>query len=112
MVEQVIDFHTDGSVESLYSNEADLSHLGKQSMNRASHVLFNESTQLWVVEPVGYDPLELPMLYRRFATYKEAVDFEVALLNQARKIELLHKLATPDGIALADMVYATIYNPL
>lgn len=108
MTEHVIDFNTDGGVESLYSNDVDIGHLGKQTMTRASHVLFNEGTQLWDVEPVGYNKADLPMQYSGFATYKDAVDFEIAIFNEARKTDMLDKLCTSDGILLATKVLMKI----
>lgn len=101
MNEHVIDINLDGSVESLYSNEIDLGVLGDQEMERASHVVFNKKTQKWDVEPVGYDPLELPFTYRGFDTYKEAVDFEVFVFNVARKLSMLKELHEKKMVVVA-----------
>jgi len=107
MHNHVIDFNADGSVEALYHDKVSLQHLGKVSMERASHVVFDELTQLWNVVPCMVKNYEaLPDVYRGWPTYAEAVQFEVALFNKAREHEILSRdgLLSVEGISIANAV--------
>lgn len=65
-----------GNIECLYSEEIDLSELGTLTVQRASHVEFNNEKQLWEVRLVNSGVLGY------FKTRREALDFEIEVLNK------------------------------
>lgn len=91
MKKQVIKFSgnlLDGvKAETLRGGLLDLRKLGETEMRRSSEIEFDSSAQLFYIrllEPaLAYLNTELRGMF--FPTYEDAVDFEVKLLNTARK---------------------------
>lgn len=94
MTGHVIDFKPDGSVEAMHNDKFDLSFLGKQSIQRATEIVFNELTQSWsirvpnqfrwftpILNPNGLGVFEASI---GFSTYEEARSAEVEWLNECR----------------------------
>ncbi len=58
----IIRVHPNGSIDTLYTDLIDLGKLGKMDVSRASHIEFNNETQVWEVtdaetgEIVDYAP--------------------------------------------------------
>lgn len=73
--------------ETLRGGLLDLRKLGEVSLRRSSEIEFDETTQkhyIKLLEPkLSYLNETLRSMF--FPTYEEAVDFEVRLLNYARK---------------------------
>jgi len=113
MHNHIIDFNIDGSVESLYHDEFSLKHLGKVSIERASHVVFDEPSQLWDVIPTlikRYDPL--PEVYSGWSTYAKAVKFEVSIFNALREHSILSAkgICSERGNDLAKLSYSRVHK--
>ena len=107
-MQHVIDINNVGGVEALYSDKVNLTQLGPAIMERASHILFNELTQLWDVIPVlikNYDAL--PKEYKNWTSYEKAIEFEVLVLNKARGLGLLSAegLSSNKGFVIAENAY-------
>ncbi len=115
MHNHVIDFNADGSVEALYHDKVSLQHLGNVSMERASHVVFDELTQLWNVVPCMVKNYEyLPDVYRGWLSYATAVRFEVLVFNKARELGLLYDggLTSSEGLDIATWCYKDLAKEL
>jgi hypothetical protein len=95
-VGHVIDFTPEGEVQAMHNDKFDLSFLGKQSIERATEIKFDEPSQKWgILFPgphedgsEGYRSNELAL---GFSTYEGARQVEVAWLNSCRR-EGVHPL--------------------
>lgn len=92
MKKQVIKFSgnlTQGSIaETLRGGLLDLRKLGPVTLRRSSEIEFDESCQMHYIkllEPT-LEHLNPSLREMMFPTYEDAVDFEVRLLNYARKM--------------------------
>lgn len=86
MATQVIKFKN-GQAETLNKSFLDLRRLGHVSMRRSSEIEFDETEQMHYIrllEP-KLEHLNETLAGMFFPTYEDAVDFEVRLLNFARK---------------------------
>lgn len=110
MSEHVITIGETGDIESLYNDKVRLDDVGKATIERASHIVFNEALQLWDVVPVGYLVDTLPIQYTRFVSYGDAIKFEVAMLNEARKLGILGSLDSLYAAKVANSVYRELYE--
>ena len=70
----------DGTIESIYSDDAPYAELGEVSIERASHVEWDAETASWGVQFVGE-----AVKRTGFASRKAALEWEVAELQ--RRIE-------------------------
>jgi hypothetical protein len=80
----VIDFTADGGAEAMHRDGFDLGFLGKQKIERASDIRFDEDKQSWAIwlnTPNGYI---LPDNASGFATYETARKTEVCWLEYCR----------------------------
>lgn len=92
MTGHVIDFKDDGTVEAMHNDKFDLSFLGRQSIQRATEIRFEEDPQTWsICLPTRYEGLSLPRVWVRlcddaggFASYETAREVEVEWLNTCR----------------------------
>lgn len=91
MKQQVIKFsgslETGFKAETLRGGFLDLRKLGEVSVRRSSEIEFDETTQMHYIsllEP-KLEHLNETLRGMFFPTYEDAVDFEVRLLNYARK---------------------------
>lgn len=86
----VISFRADGSVEMMQDDKIGLSHLGNQSIRRATEIRWNEEGQHWEIELLHYDSTgrkvasTIAPQARGFASYNEARIVEVRWLTLAR----------------------------
>lgn len=77
-----VSFDTDGSVEAMCREAMfDLSFLGRQKIERASEILFNEDTQKWYFT---YGPGLSRRTSQEFDTYERAREVEVAWFEYCR----------------------------
>lgn len=79
--EIVLDITTGGQAEGLHFDQFDLGFLGKQTITRASEILFHHAEQLWGV----WIPGESKASATGFSSYETAREFEVAWLQECRK---------------------------
>jgi hypothetical protein len=95
----VLTFDDEGGVEALHRDAFDLGFLGKQKIDRASDIRFNETAQLWdIYLPATYGPMtasaenipkwETAPEASGFATYDVARAAEVAWLEAAALAEV------------------------
>ena len=80
----VIDFRPTGEVEAMHRDKFNLSFLGKQTIQRASDIRFNDDSQQWDIHLAvagEFVPVEAA---RGFDTYEEARKMEVRWLEMAR----------------------------
>lgn len=82
----VIDVELDGTVHSMYrENVMQLDFLGKQSVRRASDLIFNDDTQMFDIHLAEGSAFLPPVPEARdFPTYEAARDMEVRWLEMAR----------------------------
>jgi hypothetical protein len=74
-----------GVVEGLHRDEFPLDFLGRQKIERASDIRFNEATQLWDIWIPITKGMDLCLdAAAGFKRYDEARDFEVRWLNACR----------------------------
>lgn len=104
----VIDFRPDGAVEAMHRDRFNLGFLGKQSIKRASEILFDEETQAWDIHIAVGSEFILVEDAKGFADYDEARKMEVRWLEYCR----LHDLepTSTEGINLLKVLrenYAT-----
>lgn len=52
-IKSVLSVDSDGTIRGLWTEDVPLESIGRLSMQRASHVEFNETTQLWEVWIAG-----------------------------------------------------------
>jgi len=107
-MDHVIDISNTGDLEALYNDKVDLKSLGTMSMTRASHIKFNDLTQSWDVIPVLIKNYQaLPAEYRNWSSYEQAIEFEVAVFNEARRLDLLsvEGLISNAGVVIARKAY-------
>ncbi len=77
----VLTFDDEGGVEALHRDQFSLGFLGKQKIDRASDIRFDEEAQTWTIWLLGkYGPMSNEMA-EGFATYDQARDAEVAWLE-------------------------------
>ncbi len=77
----VLTFNDQGEVEALHRDQFNLGFLGKQKIERASDIKFNEDTQAWTIWLLGkYGPMTNEAA-EGFETYDQARDAEVAWLE-------------------------------
>jgi hypothetical protein len=83
-----IDFAEDGTVEAMNRDEFNIGFLGKQSIQRASEIKFNEATQSWnICLPDDDDRCWVAIPEATgFASYNVARDVEVFWLETARRV--------------------------
>lgn len=80
----VIDFRPDGAVEAMHRDKFNLSFLGKQTVKRASEIIFDDDTQKWDIHlAVGSDFVRIAEA-RGFENYDDARKMEVRWLEFAR----------------------------
>lgn len=96
----VISFGAEGTATAMHKDEFPLGFLGKQSISRASEIIFNEDTQLWDIHlPIGK---EGDISWARFGVcagfngYDLARKIEVDWFEQSR-LHSVHPLST-EGI--------------
>lgn len=81
----VIDFFPTGAVESMYSDNFQLSFLGEQSIQRATEIAFDPKVQAWAIALPhvlhGYLVVDGG---EEFSTYEGARQVEVAWFNACR----------------------------
>lgn len=82
--EIVIDLSAGGQAQALHMDEFPLGFLGKMRMERASNLVFNESTQLWDVVL----PQATTARASGFRSYELARDFEVEFLQTCRTLRV------------------------
>lgn len=75
-MDHVISIDQDGNVQSLYTDEIDLSEIGKMEVTRASTIDWNDSLQLWEVTIEGFN---FPSFSNR--SRKACVDWEIGYFN-------------------------------
>lgn len=90
----VIDFRPDGSVQAMHNDRFDLAFLGRQKVERATEIKFNESTQRWGIWVHRDDhhinfatmsPFNPPVENADgFLSYEKARQVEVSWLNACR----------------------------
>lgn len=91
MKEIVFSFGQDGAVRGMHRDEMSVGFLGKQKIERASDIRFDEQAQNWRIHLAdGYDAsgeqrFRLSPAVGGFASYNKARDFEVYWLNQCLK---------------------------
>ncbi len=77
----VIAFDEEGGAEAMHRDQFPLGFLGKQKIERASDIKFNEDTQTWTIWLLGkYGPMTNEAA-EGFATYDTARDAEVGWLE-------------------------------
>lgn len=111
-MDHVIDINTVGDIESLYNDKVGVMDMGKVSMCRASNIVFNDATKSWDIIPTCVEDLdELPIEYFGWASYEGAIEFEVAMFNEARKTGILNHegLCGNLGHTTATAIYAKVY---
>lgn len=102
----VIDFSASGEVSAMHRDEFPLGFLGRQTIARASEIMFDESTQLWDIWLIEGDPVpRLAAGARDFPTYDTARKAEVAWLEAAR-LNDVHPMSA-QGLALLAAIRAT-----
>lgn len=85
----VVSFSEEGEATALHREQFPLGFLGKQKIERASDIRFNDTTQLWdiyLLDPEGLvdimgDRFHLVPQARGFASYDQARDVEVVWLE-------------------------------
>lgn len=78
----VIDFKSNGTAEAMNSDSFSLSFLGRQKIERASDIRFNEELQAWQIWiNTGNEYVNSEFT---FSSYNDAGEFEVKWLNQSR----------------------------
>ncbi len=96
----VIDVEADGAVHSMYrENVLQLDFLGKQSVRRASDLIFNDDTQMFDIHLAEGSTFMPPVPEARdFPTYEAAREMEVRWLEMSR----LHDVrpSSPEGRCL------------
>jgi hypothetical protein len=89
MTYHVIDFLPTGEVEAMHNDKFDLSFLGRQSIERATEIKFDQASQKWAI----WFPKSWPHIgggyfqvgsATGFATYEGARAVEVEWLNSCR----------------------------
>lgn len=109
--DHVIDISTVGDIESLYNDKVGVMDMGEVSMCRASNIVFNEATKSWDILPTCVENLDkLPFEYFGWSSYDEAIKFEVAMFNEARKIGILNNegLCGDLGHTTASAIYSKL----
>lgn len=93
MQDIVIDISTEGVVKGMHRDEFNLGFLGRQKINRASEIKFNDRSQKWeILVPVEYGPHMTPVTPEYelvaecgyFDSYNTAREFEVRWMNECR----------------------------
>lgn len=87
----VISFSDTGEVSAMHRDNFDLGFLGNQKIERASEIIFNETTQLWDIYLMKGPGIRLPYLTNHakgFPTYKAARDIEIAWLEKAALLDV------------------------
>lgn len=102
MSELVINIGGDGCVDSLYSEEFDISFLGEKTVRRQCDIVFKADTQRWDIEYIHEDGTRQPTPLQGFTSYKKAQTLEVAWLNDCRIVGV--PPVSPDGCTLAEMI--------
>lgn len=107
----VIDFNADGSVEAMHTDAFPLSFLGKQTINRATEILFDENTQQWYLSYARYDeadpicpPQYMDLREFMFSGYEAARAAEVKWLNTCRETGAKPYLS--EGIGILREIHA------
>lgn len=95
-MELVINFKADGTIESLYTDSFNLSFLGKQHIERATDIRFNDSSQLWEIWSIKY--FNYGPLTEGITTYELARAIEVSWLNRCRLLGVVPE--SPKGIEI------------
>ncbi len=81
----VIEFTESGEVTAMHRDSFSLGFLGKQSISRASEIMFNEDTQRWDIHLASPENgTFFPTPASGFVGYNEARDVEVAWLENCR----------------------------
>ncbi len=93
--EIVINIAPGGVVSGMHRDELNLAFLGKQKIERASDIRFDDDHQHWRIHLAdGHDPITKQQTFWRcpavggFPSYNEARDFEVAWLNECLKAQV------------------------
>lgn len=100
----VISVAATGVVEAMHRDTFPLGFLGKQSVQRASEIVFDEDSQLWDLRiRVGSEFVPVNEA-RGFESYETARSVEVRWLELAR----LHGISptSPDGVHILCMIRA------
>lgn len=100
----VIDFRPDGAVEAMHRDRFSLAFLGKQTVKRASEILFDEDSQKWDIHLAQGDKFVRVEAARGFENYDDARKMEVRWLEYAR----LHDIepTSEEGIKLLTVLRA------
>lgn len=77
-MEHVISITPGGNVSAMYSDVFSLAFLGRQRIQRASEVLWDEEAQSW---SIWFDKAKPLTLFSGFASYEVARAFEVKAMN-------------------------------
>jgi len=85
----VIDITLDGTAQAMHRDEFPLGFLGRQKIERASEIIFNEDTQLWDIHPaVDCGGFSHHVAARGFDCYDTARKVEVAWFEECRLVGL------------------------
>lgn len=113
--ELVISFSDDGTVESMTSDAFPLDFLGRQSVRRATEIVFNEQNQNWEISLCLYDGdgkltgYHTPPEAKGFKGYDLARAVEVKWLNLCRVYDKLPQ--SEDGRSLLELAKGLITMP-
>lgn len=90
MRDLVLDIGERGQIESLHDDSMPLSSLnsGEVSMDRASHIRWDDMKQTWYVELMNGVIPHILVKPKGFELYEEARNFEVNLLNKCREYSI------------------------
>lgn len=88
-MEHVVSIGPSGAVRSMHNDKFSLGFLGKQSIDRASDICWDEEEQNWGIWFNVGGTYEAPSIeYSGFGSYEEARDFEVKVMNQCIQLEM------------------------
>lgn len=88
---QIIKFLNGQAQTLLDSGPVNLAELGPISVHRSSEILFDEGDQKFYIHFLEPALVEMNAWMRDlyFPTYKQAVDYEINVINSARKLGIL-----------------------
>jgi hypothetical protein len=94
MKEQTVLVRPDGSLEFVYQDEHPALDMGTAAMTRASDVTWDENTQTWKITLRPPWWITLP---RQFKSRKEAIAFEVEVINRLLAGETMEEIFPLDS---------------
>lgn len=101
-MEKIIDFAADGTVRSLHQDSFNLGFLGDQKIERATDIVFNESTQKWNIRVLGPGRNWSSSWLSEFDGYDEARGFEVKWINRCMEIGADWRAGSSIATAIAE----------